>query len=132
MTTEPTLLDLFEAVDVDTTTFHHPEHVHVAFAMLNKYSYLDACEKYARTIKAMAIKADAPEKFNLTITFAFMSLIADRKSQTPNADLEAFLAANPDVLDKQVLMNWYSVERLQSAEARERFLLPDKLGSLAA
>lgn len=126
------LLEQFEAFEVDPHEFGHRQHVYVAFEMLDKYSYLDACAKYAHAINTIATKAGAADKFNVTITFAFMSLIAERKSQMEGADLNVFLAANPDLLDRAVLKGWYTDERLGSSDARRQFLLPDKCGVQAA
>ena len=111
--------------------FHHRDHVLVAFTMLSQYDFVEACSRYASTIRAMAEKAGAPEKFNATITFAFMSIIAERRARRPELGLDKFLATNADLLDRQLLSCWYSSERLQSACARSQFLLPDKPGAAA-
>ena len=116
----------FEQLEMDTPTFGHREHVGIAYEMLGIYDFVTACNRYASTIKRMAEQHGAPEKFNTTITFAFMSLIGERKAQMEGQDFEQFLAANTDLLDKDILMNWYSKDRLTSKKAREQFLLPDK------
>lgn len=125
------LLQRFENLDISAPEFHHEDHIRVAFEMLEAYDFVDACSRYAQTIRAMAHSVGVPEKFNTTITFAFMSLVAERKSHSEYADLETFLVANPDLLDKTVLGNWYSEERLHSAQARNQFLLPDAGGQAA-
>lgn len=132
MLTESTnpLFPQFERLEIPAPEFGHHDHVRVAFEMLDEYDFVDACARYARTVKAMATRLGAPEKFNVIITLAFMSLIAERKSKKKDADLESFLADNPDLLDKNVLGQWYSAERLASPAARGHFLLPDKLAGL--
>ncbi|MEM8766946.1 MAG: hypothetical protein AAGE43_05860 [Pseudomonadota bacterium] len=121
------LADRFEQLQISAPDFHHEDHVKVAFDMLDRYDFVDACSRYASTIRAMAQKVGVPEKFNATITFAFMSVIAERKAGMPGADLTSFLAANPDLLDKDVLTAWYSEGRLTSPTARRQFLLPDRV-----
>ena len=74
----------------------------------------------------MAGSVGAPEKFNATITVAFMSVIAERKSQVESADFDSFISANPDLLDGNALRGWYTKERLNSPAARHQFLMPDK------
>ena len=123
---EQNLLGQFERFEIDAPSFHHSDHVEVAYAMLNKYDFVDACARYATTIREMAKRVGALKKFNMTITFAFMSLIAERKQDFEVNDFTVFLEANPDLLDKKILNNWYSGERLTSATARSLFLLPDK------
>ncbi|MEM9173236.1 MAG: hypothetical protein AAGA84_11075 [Pseudomonadota bacterium] len=118
----------FESLRIPPEDFHHLKHVYVAFAMLDQYDFVSACAKYAQTIRAMAEGVGVPEKFNATITFAFMSVIAERKAQMPDADLESFLKCNADLMSAGVLSEWYSNERLTCASARTQFLLPDRVG----
>lgn len=131
MSASSTLLHEFEALEISAPDFHHENHIRVAFEMLETYDFVDACGRYARTIQAMAQKVGVPEKYNATITFAFMSLVAERKAEFSQAGADAFVVSNPDLLDKSLLGNWYSEERLTSAAAREQFLLPDLVGRLA-
>ncbi|MEX0306321.1 MAG: hypothetical protein AB3N12_02940 [Ruegeria sp.] len=114
----------FEAHAVDNTTFGHAEHVQVAYDLLRKYDFIDAAAIYAKGIRALAANAGAPGKFNLTITYAFMSLIAERLSKTQANEFEGFAQENTDLMAKTVLDRWYSTERLNSQLARDIFLLP--------
>ena len=123
------LTQRFEASDIDPATFGHEEHVRVAFDMLNAYGFADCAARYANSIRTISIAAGAPEKFNMTITLAFLSLIAERLAGVPSTDCDAFIAQNPDLLLKSVLDGWYTEERLQSDVARQVFLLPQKASS---
>lgn len=118
------LLSRFEGNLIAPGEFGHEDHVHVAFAMLQKYEFTEACMRYARTIKSMADRAGAADKFNTTITVAFMSLISERCATQANASYDEFIVKNADLLDRNVLSPWYSKERLGSALARRQFLLP--------
>jgi len=119
------LLSQFEALEVNAEEFGHRQHVQVAYEMLQKYSYLKACTRYANVINTIATKAGAPEKFNVTITLAFLSLIAQRMHETgERSSFEEFLKKNEDLLSAKVLDRWYSSEQLQSEFARTHFLLP--------
>ena len=115
----------FEAHDLDNSTFRHLDHVGVAYEMLRLHDFVEATSRYAENIRSIAAKAGAPDKFNATITFAFMSLIAERMVTTEHKDYDDFIARNPDLKSKDVLEKWYSPERLHSASARRVFLLPD-------
>ncbi|MEL7024565.1 MAG: hypothetical protein AAGL69_12540 [Pseudomonadota bacterium] len=125
----PDLLNRFESLEIAPGDFHHDDHVYVAFAMLEKYDYVTACTNYAKTIRKMAESVGVPEKFNATITFAFVSLIAERLTRTEGSGLTEFLEQNPDLLDASVLSQWYSKDRLTSATARRQFLLPDRVAA---
>lgn len=121
------LLTRFEATDVDPAQFGHRQHVQVAYGMFRKYDFLEACTKYANAIDKIATKAGAPDKFNITITLAFLSLIAERIHKTKGcASIEEFLALNEDLLSSNILSRWYTREQLQSEFARTHFLLPNQ------
>lgn len=115
----------FEAHEIDNAAFHHADHVRVAFDLLRKYDFIDASSIYAKGIRILAANAGAPTKFNITITYAFMSLIAERMVSNPNVDFEAFVAGNSDLMSKDVLLKWYDREQLDAEKARSIFLLPN-------
>ncbi|TCL08403.1 hypothetical protein BXY66_0440 [Shimia isoporae] len=113
----------FETLTIDASCFHHREHVLAAFALLREYEFIDAAAKYAKGIRAIAERAGAHDKFNLTITYAFMSLIAERMAGF-DGDFPAFVQAFPEVLDKNVLSGLYDGDRLGSELAKRVFLMP--------
>ncbi|MEM8811945.1 MAG: hypothetical protein AAGF59_04945 [Pseudomonadota bacterium] len=119
-------LDRFERLEIDPTAFGHQDHMRAAYAMLSRYDFLEACARYSATIKSMAESVGASAKFNATITIAFMSLIAERRSSANETNWDAFIASNSDLLEPGVLAPWYSTERLGSDLARTQFLLPDR------
>lgn len=119
------LLRGFEAGTLDPTTFYHREHVAVAFALLGRHPFLDALTRYADGVRGLAERAGHPEKFNVTITVAFMSLIAERMAECPDATFDAFERRSADLLSRSALQSRYSRRRLRSNLARRQFLLPD-------
>jgi hypothetical protein len=60
------------------------------------------------------------------VTIAFLSLIAERVLCIDAADFNAFERANPDLMAKSALAQWYRPERLAMDAARRTFLLPDR------
>ncbi|WP_221450562.1 hypothetical protein [Pseudoteredinibacter isoporae] len=95
--------------------------------MLDRYEFMDAMTRYASTIRTMAESVGAPEKYNLTITVAFMSVIAERMASTRYHNVDEFLDSNPDLLNGDMLSRWYSSERINSPLAHGQFVLPDKV-----
>jgi len=118
----------FERGEVDAAGFSHKDHVGVAWTMLRAYPFLDAACRYGTQIERLALGAGAVDKFNVTITIAFLSLIAERQAATSSPTAAAFLAENPDLLCGNPLKGFYSGQRLGNATAREIFLLPDRAG----
>ncbi|MEM7686457.1 MAG: hypothetical protein AAF293_16635 [Pseudomonadota bacterium] len=115
----------FEQGTLDAAGFSHRDHIAVAIGLLQRYAFKKAAHLYASRIDAMARAAGAPDKFNTTITLAFLSLIAERMQTTPHEDFDTFLDRNTDLLDRSVLSRWYGTERLTSDLAKRVFLLPD-------
>ena len=115
----------FEARELDPGAFPHRDHVGVAYEMLRSYDFMEASARYAEGLRVLAARAGAPDKFNATITLAFLSLIAERMRTTEHADYDGFIVRNPDLLSKDVLQKWYAPARLRSDLARSVFLLPD-------
>ena len=72
----------FENCDVDSSTFGKVDHIGVAYEMLRNYEFLDASVRYSKCINTIATLAGAAQKFNTTITLAFLSLIAERMHAT--------------------------------------------------
>jgi hypothetical protein len=118
----------FDARDLDNTAFRHADHVRIAYEMLKAHDFIEASARYAANIRHLAARAGAPDKYNVTITFAFMSLIAERMETTDHVDYKSFIAANSELTSKDVLQKWYSPARLLSDRARRVFLLPDAGG----
>ena len=115
----------FERCDIDAADFRHIDHIGVAHALLLRYGYLDASVIYCKCIDQIATEAGAAQKFNTTITLAFLSLIAERMESSPDNSFEDFIAEHPDLLSPDILARRYSPERLASDSARTMFLLPD-------
>lgn len=118
------LLERFEAGEIDPRTFDHRAHIMTAVALLQQAPYLEAVERYVAGIKRLAAAAGVPHKFNMTITLAFMSVIAERLASAPDADPAAFVARNEDLLAPNFLLQWYDAARLSSQAARSVFLMP--------
>jgi len=110
--------------NLDNTSFRHINHIGVAFEALKREGFFDALATVANGIIQAANQAGAPEKFNATITMAFMSEIAERMEVAEYADADAFIAANPDLISGGILKR-FSNGRAFSARARRIALLPD-------
>ncbi|MEE4297934.1 MAG: hypothetical protein V2J24_00710 [Pseudomonadales bacterium] len=106
--------------------FSHRDHLVAAVEALRRHPFAEAHALVADGIRALAERAGAPEKFNATITFAYMSATAERMANGPCEDVERFLVANADLLDSSFLESCYSPERLATPLARSVPLLPDR------
>ncbi len=119
------LADEFLALELDVEKFDHRAHVQVAFDFLQRYSFIEATVLYADRLVKVTRQIGLPGKFNMTITVAFMGLIAERADKTKVDNFADFIARNPDLLDGDILTRWYSKQRMSLPLSRSVFLLPD-------
>lgn len=121
------LFEAFESGSIDGDTFGHREHVIVAYETLERFPFEEALQRYSAGIRKIASAAGVPEKYNTTITMAFLALIDERRKASIQESFEQFIAENEDLLQKDVLSRWYSKSRLASDFVRTSFALPDKI-----
>jgi hypothetical protein len=118
------LVERFLNLKIAASDFTHDLHVAVGWALLRRMHYVEALACCTATIKAMAEREGAPQKFNTTITVAYLALIDGHLRETPDATWPEFIAAHPKLMDKTLLARWYPAETLRSPEARATFVMP--------
>lgn len=124
-TNEPRgLLADFEAGRVDPLSFPHRAHVEVSYELLERHPFPEALLHLARGLRELAARAGRPEVYHETITAAFLAVIAERRLRDHYIGWEDFAARNPDLLRKELLADFYEMAVLQSATARQTFVLP--------
>lgn len=118
----------FESGAVPPESFHHADHVRLAFAYLSEYSPLIALEKFSVAIKQFAASVGKPDRYNETITFAYLFLIREKMALCSGNNWEEFAAKNPELLvwKDGLLDRYYRPETLKSEFARSVFVLPDR------
>jgi hypothetical protein len=126
------LLAEFEAGRVDPAAFPHRAHVEVGYELLQRHPYPEALLHLARGLRRLATRAGRPEVYHETITAAFLAVIAERRLEAAAPGWEDFAARNPDLLQKNLLENFYDPALLNSALARQTFVLPRRASSHAA
>ena len=123
---EDAFVERFLNREIAARDFTHEMHVRAGWSLLTRMSYLQALERCASIIRYMAEREGASQKFNMTITVAFLALIVEHIAATPGASTwREFISANAELLDKAVLTRWYAPERLKSPAAREGFVMPE-------
>jgi hypothetical protein len=119
----------FEALTLEPGTFDHKAHLRLAFLCIMEEGVEPAVQRVGRSIRTFAEHLGARDKYHQTITEALVRMIGLRLARQPVSDWQSFLESNPDLVNqaKEVLLQHYSPDRLFSAEARTRFLEPDRL-----
>ncbi len=130
MLTDNEFVRAFEAGTLDA--FPHADHVRLTVLYLARYGQEHAYEHIASGILRFATTKGVPGKFHVTITRAWLELVASARDACPDApDAAALVAACPVLLERDALLRFYSRDRLESAEARVRWLPPDRLSPIA-
>ena len=119
----------FESGGVSPGAFRHGDHVRMAWHYLQEMPLLEALPRYAQGLLALATRAGRPDRYHVTITWAFMFVIHERVLEGPGADYEAFRDRNPDLFEWPggPLRRLYRPETLASERARRWFVMPDRL-----
>ena len=122
---------LIRHLETDTLpedSFHHAEHVRLAFAYLSEYPPLEALDKFASALKRYAAARGKSDRYHETITYAYFFLIRERMVRATKADWDEFARDNSDLLEWKngILTRYYWEETLKSDRARTVFVFPDK------
>jgi hypothetical protein len=123
------LIEQFERGATPAGTFHHADHVRLAFEYLSRYSALEALERFSGALQRFAARQGKSQLYHETITWAYMLLIRERMARAGCAETwDEFAGRNADLLIWKggVLGALYRQETLDSDLARRVFVLPDQ------
>jgi hypothetical protein len=122
------IIHQFEAGRVSPESFHHADHVRLAFAYLRQYPALTALDRFSNALRQFAASLGKADRYNETITYAYLFLIREKMAQSPEMEWEEFARQNPDLLVGKygILNRYYEQETLKSDFARKVFVFPDK------
>ena len=122
--TDVELTRALERGEVANEDFRHASHLHVAWVYLTESSSTqEAANRMRDTLRRFAAAAGKPEKYHETITLFWLNLLAYAVSREKR--LEDVVDANPQLLEKNLLLAYYSAERLFSDVARTSWVQPD-------
>ena len=119
----------FENCTLAGTSFHHADHVRMAFLYLSRYPALEAMQRFSDSLGRFAAANGKPERYNETITWALLLLIRERMVRAGSRlNWAEFAAGNADLLswENNILKKYYRDETLSSNLAKTCFLFPDK------
>jgi hypothetical protein len=129
MLTDDELVQGFEAGSL--TALPHAQHVRVAIIYLARHGRDETLRKMCDGLLRFAAAKGHPEKFHVTVTRAWIKLIESARRAHPGIDDPgALVTACPQLLDQNALLRFYTPERLNSVEARQRWLPPDRVSPI--
>jgi hypothetical protein len=128
--TGETLIRQFEEGTTPADTFHHADHVRLAFEYLRRYPVLEALPRFSIALRRFAVAQGKAQRYHETVTWAYMFLIHERMVRAEALQTwEEFSRQNADLLAWKdgVLASLYRQETLDSDLARQTFVLPDRV-----
>jgi hypothetical protein len=118
----------FEDCTIANESFHHADHVRIAYLYLCRYPAMEALQRFSTSLIRFATAHGKPQLYHETITWAFLFLIRERMARMGYPQSwDEFAAGNADLLNwkENVLKKYYRAETLSSEFARKTFLFPD-------
>ena len=129
MTAEPTFEDLMTAATRGADRFGHREHVHLTWLAVRRLGREGAVDVVSAGIQRTARYAGVPQKYNATISRAWVALVAhhdaEDQADDPAQSFEQFVGQHAALLDKRLLTRFYRPATLASAAARTGWVEPD-------
>ena len=122
----------FERGGFGGDAFPHKAHIRMAWLYVTRLGPDAAIDRAAGGIRALAQANGQPTLYHDTVTRAWVYLVADAVTGSPSAGFEEFLARNPQLLDKRLLLEHYSPDVLSSAWARSTWIAPNLAPILGA
>lgn len=123
--TPRTFDELMAEVMRSADTFGHREHVHLTWLAVRRAGMPAAVAVVSEGIRRTARYAGAPQKYHVTVSRAWVELVAHHVAEDPIPDFTAFAGRNPELLDKRLLTRFYRNTTLAGARARTGWVEPD-------
>ena len=116
----------FEACQLDPGRFRHADHIRLGWLCVQRYGARRAETLLLDGIRKFAQHAGSPRKFHYTVTIAWTRLVAAAQQNGPTANnFSEWIQSHPELLDRNLLANYYSPGSLQTEEARSGWVEPD-------
>jgi len=118
-------LAALESCTLAECDFGHSAHVRAAYLYLRSRDFAAALGKIQDVIRRYAASRGKPERYHETITVASLALIQQVLHERGDAGgWQAFSRSNPQLLQRDLLLQYYPQAQLDSELARCVFLLP--------
>jgi hypothetical protein len=117
--------ELVSEVMASAERFGHRQHLHVTWLAVRRYGTTAATDLVSDGIKGLARYQGAPQKYNATVSRAWVELVGHHAQQSHAADFGTFADQNSALFDKKLLTRFYRSSTLASDAARTGWVEPD-------
>ena len=98
-----------ERGELPNTGFRHADHLRVALVYLNETPTVsEAIDRMAATLRRFATSVGQPQKYSQATTEFWMHQVAAVRAVMPDASADTLFAAFPRLLDKRLVLAYYS------------------------
>jgi hypothetical protein len=108
-----------------TSRFGHRQHVQLTWLAVRAHGTEAAIALVSEGIQATARYAGVPQKYHVTMSRAWVELVAHHAAHDDTTDFDTFAEHHPRLLDKRLLQRFYSSATLASSAARTGWVEPD-------
>lgn len=122
--TEP-FARMMAEVMATSSRFGHRQHVHLTYLAVKQYGTTTAIALVSDGIKRTARYEGAPQKYNATVSRAWVELVGHHADHTEAADFDTFAQHNPALFDKRLITRFYRPATLAGDAARTGWVSPD-------
>ncbi|MFJ9542452.1 hypothetical protein ACIRPX_35055 [Streptomyces sp. NPDC101225] len=113
-----------EVMDI-ADRFGHRQHVHLTWLAVRRYGSDAAVDLMCDGIQRTARYSGVPQKYNATVSRAWVELVGHHVGESDTADFDTFARRHPALLDKKLLTRFYRSSTLADARARAGWVEPD-------
>lgn len=117
--------ELMAEVMAGAERFGHRQHVHLSWLAVRRFGTDAAVAVVSEGIQRTTRYAGAPQKYNATVSRAWVELVGYHAGQTDTADFDSFAGQHTALLDKKLLTRFYRPSTLASDRARNGWVQPD-------
>jgi hypothetical protein len=123
--TDDEFLTALENCRLPESEFHHVDHVRAGYLYLRAGGFPQALERVRSAIRNYAAHLGKADKYHETITVACLALIAQHICERGDAGgWIDFRRSNPELLAKDLILQYYDRSQLDTDLARRTFVLP--------
>lgn len=117
--------DLLAEVMAQEAHFGHRQHVQLTWLAVRRFGTRDAIDLVSDGIQRTARYAGGPQKYNATVSRAWVELVGHHVAEDPYEDFDAFVRHNTALLDKRLLTRFWRPATLAGDAARTGWVEPD-------
>lgn len=122
---DPAFEEVMREVMATAPRFGHREHIHLTWLAVRRHGTTAAIGLVSNGIRRTARYAGAPQKYNATVSRAWVELVGHHSAEGDEDDFDDFVTRHPALLDKRLLTRFYHPATLAGQQARTGWTEPD-------